>query len=379
MKVAFLTNIVTPYTHRLFERLGERIDGGLDVFACAENEPGRHWTVAPPVHYASQAMGGLRLHRSYVSHIYLNPEIVPALLRTRYDVVVLSDFSPTMMMACAAARARGIPVVMSTDGQPETDPGRKSTVHRLARRVIVPACAAGVGASRGSLALLEAYGLPREAGFVAPIAPGWDYTASPPDFAARPFDLLFCGHLDDDRKGLLFFLDVVDALLARGRALAVRITGDGPLRGVAESRLREGGVTTRFDGYLAQGALADAYTSAKLFLFPSRGDPWGLVANEAVQCGTPVIASVHAQSALELVGPSGAGAVLPLDVAAWVDATERYLDDRDAWTAAQEGAARATRDFSLDAMANGFLAAFARVTEKSGPCEAGRCNPGPAA
>lgn len=376
MKVAFLTNIVTPYTHRLFERLGERIDGGLDVFACSENEPGRHWTVGPPVHYARQAMSGLRLHRSYVSHIYLNPEIVPALLRTRYDVVVLSDFSPTMMMACAAARARGIPVVISTDGQPETDPGRKSTVHRLARRVIVPACAAGVGASRGSLALLEAYGLLREAGFVAPIAPGWDYGSSPPDFAARPFDLLFCGHLDDDRKGLLFFLDVVDALVARGRALAVRITGDGPLRGIAESRLREAGVTTRFDGYLAQGALADAYTSAKLFLFPSRGDPWGLVANEAVQCGTPVIASVHAQSALELVGPSGAGAVLPLDVAAWADAAERYLDDRTAWTAAQNGAARATGDFSLDAMANGFLAAFARVTKKPGPCEAGRCNPG---
>lgn len=376
MKVAFLINIVTPYTHRLFERLGEGLGGGLDVFACSESEPGRHWMLDPPVTYARRALAGLRLHRSYVSHIYLNPGIVPALLRTRYDVVLISDFSPTMMLASICARLRGIPVVISTDGQPDTDPGRTSIVHRIARRLVVPASAAGVGASRGSLALLEAYGLPPGAGFLSPITPGWDYTLPSPDFAARPFDLLFCGHLDDDRKGLLFFLEVVEALVARGRAPSVRVTGDGPLRGVAEARLAAAGVTARFDGYLAQDALAEAYTSAKLFLFPSRGDPWGLVANEAIQCGTPVIASLHAQSALELVGPSGAGVVLPLDVTAWADATGHYLDDPDAWEAARDSAARVTRDFSLDAMANGFLSAFARVTATSDPCSPGRYQPG---
>ncbi|MCJ2033483.1 glycosyltransferase family 4 protein [Methylobacterium sp. J-068] len=379
MKVAFLTNIVTPYTHRLFERMGERMSGELHVFTCSETEPGRQWTVARPTHYALRALGGLRLHRSYVSHIYVNPGIMPALFRKRYDVVLLSDFSPTMIMACAVARLQGIPVVISTDGQPDTDPGRTSRIHRLARRLIVPVSAAGVGASRGSVALLETYGLPREAGFVSPIAPGWDYTSEPPDFASRPFDVLFCGHLDDDRKGVLFFVDVVAALIARGRRPTVRITGDGPLRAVVAERLDALGVSARFDGYLGQAALADAYTSAKVFLFPSRGDPWGLVANEAIQCGTPVVASPHAQAALELIGPSGAGVVQPLDVEGWADATERFLDDRAAWDAAHAGAARAIRAFSLDAMVNGYLAAFEQVTSGSDHRSPGRFSAGPTA
>ncbi|MCJ2044180.1 glycosyltransferase family 4 protein [Methylobacterium sp. J-078] len=371
MKVALLTNIVTPYTHRLFERMGQGLGGDLSVFACSETEPDRHWIIEPARHYRRAALAGLRLHRSYVSHIYLNPGIVPALLGTRYDVVVLSDFSPTMMMACAAARARRIPVIISTDGQPETDPGRHSRIHRLARRAIVPLCAAGVGASRGSLALLQAYGLAPEASFLSPIAPGWDFVGSPPDFDARPFDLLFCGHLDDDRKGALFFADVVDALVARGRRLTVRVAGDGPLRDALAERLRAVGVEARFDGFLSQEALAEAYASAKVFLFPSRGDPWGLVANEAIQCGTPVIASVHAQSALELVGPSGTGQVLPLAVAAWADAAERYLDDRAAWQGAHASAVAATRTFSIDAMTAGFLASFDYVTDRSGGTPSG--------
>jgi glycosyltransferase involved in cell wall biosynthesis len=379
MKVAFLLNIVTPYTHRLLETMGERLGGELHVFACSDTEPGRHWILDRATHYSRRTLGGLRLHRSYVSHIYLNPGIVPALLGKRFDVVLLSDFSPTMMIACAVARLQGIPVVISTDGQPDTDPGRTSLVHRLARRLIVPLSAAGVGASRGSLTLLETYGLPREAGFVSPLAPGWDYAGRPPDFASRAYDLLFCGHLDDDRKGLLFFVDVVEALIARGRSPSVRITGDGPLRAVAQARLEAAGVVAQYDGYLSQEALAEAYASAKVFLFPSRGDPWGLVANEAVQCGTPVIASPHAQAALELVGPSGAGRVLPLSVEAWADATEHFLDDRDAWMAAQAGAARAAREFSLDAMADGFCAAFARVTSGPDQGDVRRPVPGPSA
>src|SRR3712207_8898759 len=41
-----------------------------------------------------------------------------------------------------------------------------------------------------------------------------------------------------------------------------------------------------------------------------RSDPWGLVANEALQCGTPIIVSPHARAAHELVAPFGAGRIL---------------------------------------------------------------------
>src|SRR6188472_4216042 len=93
-----------------------------------------------------RTLAGLRLHRSYVSHLYLNPGIVPALIGSGFDVIAICDFSPTMMMAAAVGLAAGIPVVIQTDAQPETDPGQWSRPHRLARRMIVPRCAVGIGA-----------------------------------------------------------------------------------------------------------------------------------------------------------------------------------------------------------------------------------------
>jgi glycosyltransferase involved in cell wall biosynthesis len=360
VKAAVVTGIVTPYTHRLFEALGARLNG-LYVFACTGIEPGRQWTLPPAVAYRRRVLKGLRLHRSYVSHVYLNPGVVSALVGGRFDVIAVCDFSPTMLLAAMVGFAAGVPVVIQTDAQPETDPGQWSAPHRLARRLIVPRCRIGLGASRGSLAVLERYGLTPDRGVLAPLAPGWDFSGDPPSFKARPFDLMFCGHLDDDRKGLLFFLDVVEACIARGFRPRVRVTGDGPLRTVAEERLRAAGVEARFDGYLAQEDLGEAYASAKLFLFPSRGDPWGLVANEALQCGTPVIVSPHARAAHELVAPFGAGRVLDLDVATWTGAVLHLLADRAAWDAAQRQAAAAARSFSVEAMAAGFLEAFSRA------------------
>jgi hypothetical protein len=368
VKAAVVTGIVTPYTHRLFETLGDRLGGELQVLACSDLEPGRHWALPRASKYKRRVLRGLRLHRSYVSHVYVNPGIVPALIGAGFDVITICDFSPTMLMAAATGLAMGVPLVIQTDAQPETDPGQWSPAHRLARQLVVPRCRIGLGASRGSLAVLETYGLPPERAVLAPLAPGWSFAGALPPFEARRFDLMFCGHLDDERKGLLFFLDVVDACVARGFMPRVRVTGEGPLRGVAEARLHRAGVDAVFDGYLPQEALGEAYSSAKLLLFPSRGDPWGLVANEALQCGTPVIVSPHARVAHELVAPFAAGALLDLAVERWTDEVFRVLFERPIWQTAHRQAVAASRSFSVETMAAGFLDAFVRAA-------AGRSDP----
>lgn len=363
MKIAFVTNITTPYTHRVFERIGERIGRSLHVLTCSDREPGRQWTVPAPVSYNRQILRGVRYHRNYFSHIYFNPGIVPALLRGRFDVIAVCGFSPTMLLAAAIGFANRIPVIVCTDGQPETDPGQWSIAHRIARWMLVPYCAGGIGASRGSLQVLEQYGLVPDRGLVAPLAPGWDFTEGPPPFEMRPFDLMFCGHLDDETKGLLFFIDVVLSCCRRGYTPRVRVTGDGPLRSMAQERLSKAGVEAQFDGYLAQHELGAAYASAKLFLFPSRGDPWGLVANEAIQCGTPVIVSPHARAAQELVAPFAAGSVIALSVEPWSDAVLTYLSDASLWWATQARTELARRSFSVDATAGVYIDAFARVAK----------------
>ena len=185
--------------------------------------------------------------------------------------------------------------------------------------------AVGIGPSQGSRRLLERYGLTGP--FVlSPLFPAWR-PGPVPAAQGRRFDLLFCGTLNDGQKGARFFTDVVLGCVARGVRPAVRIVGEGPLRQEMAQRFDAAGLTVRFDGYLQQDGLAEAYGSARLFHFPSRGDVWGIVVQEALQSGTVVMASPHAGATREVLEPGRCGVVLPLEVPAWVAGTIDLLRD----------------------------------------------------
>ena len=129
----------------------------------------------------------------------------------------------------------------------------------------------------------------------------------------------------------MFFADVVGRMLARRPGLRIRITGHGPLRADLEAKLASFGADVHFDGAVQPHEIADCYASAKLLLFPSRGDVWGLVANEAVQCGTPVLGSDLATSSRCYVERFGVGLMRPLDVDIWAETALEMLATRESW------------------------------------------------
>ncbi len=347
IRVAIITGAIAPYTNRLFDSAASQLDVEIEVLACEAIEPQRKWLLPKPEHYTLTHLPGLRYHVSYTSHIYFNPAVIGRLRRSRPDIVVLDGFFPTVLLAALWAFRARVPVAVMTDGSRETDPGSRSRIHRLMREIIVPRATIGLGASDDSLALLELYGLRPDRGVVLPINSAWDGPRVRPSFGDRPFDILFSGSIDDNRKGALFFADVIERMVAMGRHPTVRVLGDGPLRETLRERLAASGIAARFDGFLQQNDLPAAYASAKLLLFPSRGDPWGLVANEALLCGTPVIGSPHAISSVELVERFGAGLMLPLDADAWAAAAVRLIREPGAWAAFQERHAEACRSFSI--------------------------------
>jgi glycosyltransferase involved in cell wall biosynthesis len=353
-----------PYMHRLYERLGAELDRPLHVLACSAREAARQWDLPDPTAYRFEVVPGLRWYRSAVSNLYINPAIVPRLTALRPSVVIVNDFAPTMLMAAWTTRILGRPYGVRTDGVPETDPGRRSWPHRMIRHLLVPPARFGLGASAGSLDLLARYGLASERLALAPLFPAWDPPATAPSpEAERPFDLLFCGILNEEVKGARFFTEVVLACQARGRALRVRIAGDGPLRAEMKARLSAAGIDAQFDGFVQQADLAAVYASARLFLFPSRGDVWGIVIQEALQSGTGVLASPHSGAARELVEAWDCGLVRPMTVEGWAEAALRLLDEPALRTTLRDRAAPALARFSLAAATAAYqtaITAYAR-------------------
>ena len=111
---------------------------------------------------------------------------------------------------------------------------------------------------------------------------------------------MYCGQFNA-RKMPHFFVDVIDKIHTERPNLRVLLLGDGPLRVEVLARLQTIGVNFYYAGFRKQSELPKYYAAAKVLLFTSRQDPWGIVANEACAAGTPVIISRNAGAADELI------------------------------------------------------------------------------
>jgi glycosyltransferase involved in cell wall biosynthesis len=74
------------------------------------------------------------------------------------------------------------------------------------------------------------------------------------------------------------------------------------------ARLKQQYPEVNFLGVLTQDALAQVYSSADVFVFPSLTDTFGLVLLEALACGTPV-AAYPVTGPIDVIGDSPAGAM----------------------------------------------------------------------
>ncbi|NDJ60654.1 MAG: glycosyltransferase family 1 protein [Chloroflexi bacterium] len=96
--------------------------------------------------------------------------------------------------------------------------------------------------------------------------------------------LLYVGRISAEKQ-----LDQLRPVLDQVPGTRLALVGEGPARADLEARFA--GTPTTFMGYLTGAALAEAYASADVFVFPSASEAYGLVVIEAMAAGLPVVAS----------------------------------------------------------------------------------------
>ncbi len=148
----------------------------------------------------------------------------------------------------------------------------------------------------------------------------------------------------------------------RGAATLVLI-GDGPLAGPAGAL-----PGARLLGALPRAELAVAYHAAQLTLLasiptPRFREPWGLVCNEAMLQGRPVVATTAVGAvAGGLVADGETGLVVaPGDATALAAAIDRLLGDAGLRSRLGDAARGAAVAYTYEAMAAAFARAFALV------------------
>ena len=135
-------------------------------------------------------------------------------------------------------------------------------------------------------------------------------------------------------KGVDVLLDAVASYERERPNVMTVLAGDGEERPALEAQAARLGLShVHFIGNVAQDELARLYNIADVDLVPSRREPFGLVAVEAMACGTPVVATNQGglpdfvnESVGKLVNPEDA-----LDLARGVKATLDRALPNPAW------------------------------------------------
>jgi glycogen(starch) synthase len=157
---------------------------------------------------------------------------------------------------------------------------------------------------------------------------------APPPEPAHAYDahgpIVFAGRFTRT-KGIDLLLDVVPPILASTRARFVIAGGHGErdLHVALHALARRSPERCSITSWLDQTALETLFAQAALVLMPSRYEPFGMVALEAMRSGAPLLSSTCGGLA-EIVQPGSGGiTVEQLDAAAWIDAIQRLLADAD--------------------------------------------------
>jgi glycosyltransferase involved in cell wall biosynthesis len=137
--------------------------------------------------------------------------------------------------------------------------------------------------------------------------------------------LLYIGRLIEG-KGLRMLMRALEPVLTARPDVTVRFVGDGPLRDEIEVWARAMGDQVEVSAFIQADKLPAVYGGADVMLFPTEGDPYGLVVDEALAAGVPVLSSNRAGD-IDWRLDGGRGWVLP-------------FDDQHAWSQKIDGIAR---------------------------------------
>ena len=175
---------------------------------------------------------------------------------------------------------------------------------RLADQVIVP--------SSGTRELMLSLGIPSERITLTPYVVDndwWLAESARVDRAAvraswgvskNDVVILFCAKLQPWKRPQ----DLLRAFANAGVGNGILVfAGDGPLRSTLESEAAKLGIAerVRFLGFVNQTQLPAIYTASDVMVLPSVYDAFGVVVNEAMLCGCPVIASDRVGAARDLI------------------------------------------------------------------------------
>lgn len=384
-RLAVLNSHPIQYFAPLYRRLAQRPDLNLTVYYCSRHgldptlDPGFgqevQWDVPLLEGYRSIFLKNSS-RRPGLNHFFglFNPTIISELRMKSYDAILVHGYTyATHCLVFLLSRLIGLPLFLRGESTlTDPRPGGLRIIKQAILRPLLHQPQACLYIGSRNRQFYEYYGVDSRRLIFTPYSVDDSFfrdraqrsESREAGFRKRfgiPADMpviLAAGKLIPKKQPLHLLRSFEQ--LRRTQRCALVFAGEGELRTTIERECVLRSISDVYiTGFLNQTEMPAAYAAADILVLPSAwGETWGLVVNEGMNCGLPVVVTDRVGCAGDLVRDGENGYVVPWnDIDALILALEKLVGDRGLRDQFARHSIRIIQEYHVECTVDGIIKA----------------------
>lgn len=313
MKVLFTTNIPSPYRIDFFNELSNYCDLTVAIERKSATDRNREWTKSGENKFNRIDLKGLKVGKDTA----FCPQIIKILKKNKFDLIVVGGYStPTGMMLIKYLKKHKIPFLLNCDGGIIKDDNK--IVYKI-KQYFISSASGYLSTGKETDKYLKHYNAEEKI---------YRY----PFTSIRKNDIIKTKIDSEEKEKLKKELGITskNIIVAVGsftyrKGFDILLNATKNIEGDTEIYIIGGKPTqeyidikedlqienVQFLDFMKKEDLEKYYKIADLFVLPTREDIWGLVINEAMAKGLPIVTTDKCVAGIELIENGLNGYIIP--------------------------------------------------------------------
>jgi len=388
-KLAALTSHPIQYQAPLFRKLEEHPDIDLTVYFCSDFGVGKEdydsgfgkkikWDIPLLDDYNFKFLPNLSPAKTISFFRQINPSIIKELRDNHFDAIWVHGYaSTTNWLSFAGAWMSKTPIIMRGESHLlNYRPLWKRAFKHMALTFLFKRVAAFLPIGTLNTEYYKYYGVPDEKMFLTPYGVDNDF------FSKKYNELKPLRNQIKKKLGLQPEVPIIlyaSKMMPRKRAIdllkayekiqnqinaAIVFVGDGAERPLLEAYQKDNALKNiYFVGFKNQTELPEYFSIADIFVLPSTDEPWGLIINETMNFGLPIITTDQVGAAPDLVKDGENGFIYPVgEIEKLADCLLKLLSDSELKTKMGKRSLEIIHKWSYAEDIEGILTALEYIT-----------------
>lgn len=303
MKILFITNLPSPYRVDFFNELGKMVDLTVCYERRNSSERDKKWVNNSHRSYKEKYITSKNLGVDRSIGLGIIKE-----LKYKYDFVIMTGYSsPTIMFGILYCRIHNIDYIMEDDGGLINLNGEK---HKFLKKILLKKVFAYFTTTNENIYTMTQLGINKNKIYKYPFSSVFNKDIENGIKKKKELQsirqllgikekkvVLAVGQFIE-RKG---FDILLEAFSDMPDDCGLYFVGGVPTKQYLDIVKTKNLSNIHFIGFKEKEVLQDYYAASDIFVHPTREDIWGLVVNEAMAAGLPIITTYRCGAGLELI------------------------------------------------------------------------------